>query len=99
MPCRTGMRGHMLKAILMSITLIVMLAGPADATVIYNWRTLSVDRGVEMSGFIGFSDKAWLARRAEVEFTGFGQRPADSPGDPPRFFYPNQGGDIDLDPD
>jgi hypothetical protein len=95
------MRGYMLKAILMSITLIVMLAGPADATVIYNWRTLSVERGAEMSGFIGFSDKAWLARRAEVEFTGFGQPPADPPGEPPRFFYPNQDGDgdVDLDPD
>jgi len=39
MPRRTKLGGHMIKAILMSVTLIALCAGAADATVIYNWRT------------------------------------------------------------
>jgi hypothetical protein len=89
----------MIKAILMSITLIAMFAGAADAAVIYNWRTLSGEENVELDGRNEFSDQAWRARRAEVEFTGFGQ--PDSLGDPPTFSYPNEDadGDVDLDPD
>jgi hypothetical protein len=92
----------MLKAILMiPIALAAMFATPADATVVYNWRTLSVERGVEMSGRIGFSDEAWLARRAEVDFLGFAQPPIGSPGEYPRFIYPAQDsdGEADLTPD
>jgi hypothetical protein len=84
----------MLKAILMiPIALAAMFATPADATVVYNWRTLSVERGVEMSGRIGFSDEAWLARRAEVDFLGFAQSPIGSPGEYPRLALVQRGRD------
>jgi len=91
----------MIKAILMSITLIALFTGSGNATVIYNWRTVSVERGAEMSGRIGFSEKSVRAGRAEADFTGYGQPPEGSLNEPPRFFYPNGDGDgeADFDPD
>jgi hypothetical protein len=62
----------MIRAILMSITLSVLSTGAADAAVIYNWRTLSGPEDVVLEGRIEFSDEAWRAHRAEVDFTGFG---------------------------
>ena len=77
-----------------------LMTTPAKATVVYNWRTVSVERGVEMSGRIGFSEEAWFARRAVVDFLGFAQSPSGSPGDS-RFIYPeeNAEGEADLTPD
>jgi hypothetical protein len=77
-----------------------LMTTPAKATVVYNWRTVSVERGVEMSGRIGFSEEAWFDRRAVVDFLGFAQSPSGSPGDP-RFIYPeeNAEGEADLTPD
>lgn len=91
----------MFNAAVMSIGLAALFVTQADAAVIYNWRTESIERGVEMAGQIEFSEQAVRARRALSDFTGFGQPPAGSPDDWPRFFYPNGDGDgdVDLDPD
>jgi hypothetical protein len=91
----------MLKAILMSIGVTVLIGAQANAGVIYNWRTENVQRGAAMAGQIEFTEKSVRAGRATAEFTGFGQIPAGSPGDPPTFFYPTRDGDgeVDLDPD
>lgn len=91
----------MLKGCLMVlIVLASLMTTPAKATVVYDWRTVSVERGVEMSGRIEFSEEAWFARRAVVDFLGFAQSPPGSPGDP-RFIYPeeNAEGESDLTPD
>jgi hypothetical protein len=88
----------MLKKFLMIlIALTVLAATPAKATVIYDWRTVSVERGVEMSGRIGFSEEAWFARKAVVDFLGFAQSPLGSPGDP-RFIYPDENAEGEADP-
>jgi len=79
----------MIKAILMSIPLIAMFAGAADATAIYNWRHVDfVQNNEVITGRIEFSNRAWFARRAEVEFDAVGFPQPGTPEDPPRFFYP-----------
>src|SRR3982750_1580382 len=95
---QTRSGGYMIRTLLMSIALSVLSMGAADAAVIYNWRTLGGPEDVVLEGRIGFSDEAWRARRAEVDFTGFGQR---SPSGDLTVSYPgeDENGEVDLDPD
>ena len=81
----------MLKALLMiPVALAALVATPVDATVIYNWRSVSVEQGIAMSGRIGFASEAWKARRAAVAFEAETTIP---PFGQPGFIYP---GDLDI---
>src|SRR3954454_5510346 len=66
-------------------------------------RRLSSQEGRAMASRVNREVYARFCGRLEVKFLRPTRRqpPADQPGEPPRFFYPNQDGDgdVDLDPD